>query len=271
MDYSGSETFLCRSSYGFDASVTEIFVPLTIGGNLVLVEEGRERDPDSLLSAIRDHEVNVVETVPSGLRMMVDRPMFSECTSLQKVVLGGEALSEELTRAFYERCSATLHNPYGPTEATVETTMVECGAEGPVSIGAPMHGYQVLILDETWERRPPRYPGELCIAGRGLALGYHGRARRTATSFVPNPHGDAPGARMYRSGDVARWQDDGTLLYVGRLDHQIQIRGVRIELSEIEAALKSLPGIGQAVVIPRNESDGRADDLVAYVVVGNRA
>lgn len=266
--YDSSDVFLCRSSFSFDASVTEIFVPLTLGAKLVVARPGGQRDPRYLSELISRHRISVVETVPSGLALLMEEPAFATCSSLRSVVLGGEALSPQIRDRFHQtHPQARLFNPYGPTEATVEATMKECGApEHEVTIGNPMQGVSTFVLDAWGRRQPARVPGELFIAGSGVAQGYLGRPRLTAESFLPCELTDRPGERAYRSGDFVAWLENGDIRYDGRKDHQLQIRGVRAELGEIEVVMRSLEGVEDVVVVPVNERAGRADGLIAFVV-----
>lgn len=264
--YRGDERFLARSSFAFDMSVTEMFCPLTTGGSLVVAKPGGHRDARYISELIRRHGVQVMEVVPSGLAMLLEAGGFEACRSLEKVVLGGEALSTDLRDRFLDALpNATLFNPYGPTEATVEATTIACRRGAPITIGRAMHNQSAHVVDAMLQEVPAWVPGELFLGGAGLAWGYHGNPRRTATSFVPAPTGRA-GSRWYRSGDITRWNSDDEIEYIGRRDHQIQVRGVRVEIEEIETAIRSIPGVGDVVVVPVNESEGRADSLIAYVV-----
>lgn len=261
------EVALCRSSFSFDASVSEIFVPLTQGGTLVVAKPEGHRDPRYLVQLIRDHEVEVMEAVPSGLSLLLETEGIGECTTLKKVILGGEALSAELRDSFLDRLPCRLFNPYGPTEATVETTMAECRrGDQLVSIGRPMHNYQVAILDRFGNMLPAHWVGELCIAGEGVASGYVGEPRKTAESFLPASFSEHCGARMYSSGDNVWWTEEDRLAYLGRRDHQVQVRGIRVEIGEIETLLHAVAGVHEAVVVPVDLRNGRSDGLVAYVV-----
>jgi surfactin family lipopeptide synthetase A len=173
-----------------------------------------------------------------------------------------------LRRRFYERLSAELHNLYGPTEASVDVTSWACPREselGTVPIGRPIANTQIPLLDRGGDLAPRGIAGELHIGGAGLARGYLGRPELTAARFVPDPFGGVPGARLYETGDLARRMPDGSLEFLGRLDHQVKLRGVRIELGEIEAAIALHPAVAEAAAAVREDRPGDRR-LVAYVV-----
>jgi amino acid adenylation domain-containing protein/FkbM family methyltransferase len=260
------DRLLQKTSFSFDASIWEIFMPLFSGVRLVLARPEGHKDSAYLAEAIRRHDVTVVQFVPSVLQVMVEEPAFARCASLRRVFCGGEALPAELQKRFFGLLDADLHNLYGPTETSIDATSWPCrtGASGAIApIGRPISNMQVFLLDGQLDLVPFGLPGELFIGGVGLARGYFGRCDWTAEKFVPSSHAGTPGARLYRSGDLARYQSDGAIEFLGRLDYQVKVRGFRIELGEIEAALAQHPAVGEAVVTAR--PDGRGEmQLVAY-------
>jgi amino acid adenylation domain-containing protein len=260
---------LQKASIGFDASVWEIFAPLVAGATLVLAPPGDDTDPAALARFIRDAGITHLKLVPSLLRMLIAVPEFGECPALQHVFCGGEELTPDLVEGFGRRATARLHNLYGPTETCVDVSAHACrpGERSRVPIGLPIDNTELLVLDASGARLPAGIPGELAVAGIGLARGYLGRDELTRERFVPRPGN--PTERIYRTGDRVRERLDGELEFLGRLDHQIKIRGVRVEPGEIEAALREHPGIRRAVVLSRGDVD--RPSLVAYVEAGGEA
>ncbi|MFT4065914.1 amino acid adenylation domain-containing protein [Paraburkholderia sp.] len=257
------ETVLQKTPFSFDVSVWEFFWPLMVGARLAIAAPDAHRDPASLAATIRRHAVSTLHFVPSMLQAFIASGAAAGCgETLARIVCSGEALPADLReRAAEVLPSVALHNLYGPTEAAIDVTAWTCVDEPgrPVPIGRPIAATQTWVLDARMTPVPPGVPGELYLGGAGLARGYLGRAGLTAERFVPDPFATEAGARLYRTGDLVRWREDGALDYLGRLDHQVKIRGLRIELGEIEAALTAQPGVREAVVIAR---DAR---LIAYV------
>ncbi|HEY6350084.1 MAG TPA: amino acid adenylation domain-containing protein [Candidatus Angelobacter sp.] len=268
------ERVLQKTAFSFDASVWEFFAPLLTGGCLVMARPGAQRDAEYLVQCIRDEQITVLQLVPSQLQMLLQDSQFDQCSSLNLVFSGGEALSMELVKQFYARFpEARLFNLYGPTESTIDATLAECNVMDKTliaSIGAPIANFQVYILDEGYELAPVGVKGELYIAGAGLARGYLNRPDLTADRFVPHPFSAQSGARLYQTGDLARWRADGTLEYLGRQDDQVKVRGYRIELGEIEAVLNQYTAVEQAVVVLREVKIGE-QRLIAYVVRRDRS
>ncbi|HEX3131568.1 MAG TPA: amino acid adenylation domain-containing protein [Thermoanaerobaculia bacterium] len=251
---------LQKTPISFDVSVWELFWPLIAGARLIMARPGGHQDPAYLVSVIVRESITTIHFVPSMLQVFLEQPGVERCRSLRRVICSGEALPEALRRRFHERLPGVeLHNLYGPTEASVDVT---AWASDPstqldsVPIGKPIANTQIHILGPHLTPVPPGIPGELCIGGISLARGYHNRLDLTAERFVPAPGGE----RLYRTGDLARWLADGNIEYLGRIDHQVKIRGVRIELGEVEAHLASFPGVRETVATVR---DGR---LVGYYV-----
>jgi amino acid adenylation domain-containing protein len=252
------DAWLGLTAPSFDISALELFLPLLSGGRVVLSGERDARDGAALLRLVRERGVTHVQATPSGWRLLLaagfdDRSVVALC--------GGEPLPPPLARDLAPR-AARLLNMYGPTETTVWSTMAEVG-EG-VTIGRPLAGTRVVAVDEEGEPVPAGVPGELCIGGAGVARGYRGRPALTAERFVPDPFG-APGERWYRTGDRGRRRLDGEIEFMGRTDHQVKVRGHRVELGEIETVLMEHPGVARAAVLLREEEDGD-QRLVAYVV-----
>ena len=255
---------LASTAVTFDLSVFEIFVPLAWGGTVVLAENALE------LSAVAAAlpagvEITLVNTVPSAMAELLREGGLP--ASVRTLNLAGEALPRGLADQAYARPGTErLCNLYGPSEDTTYSTwtVVERTAERSPSIGRPVHGTRAYVLDALLERLPVGIPGELYLAGAGLARGYLGRPELTAERFLPDLFAGT-GGRMYRTGDRVRLRPAGELEYLGRLDHQVKVRGYRIELGEVEAALACQPGVEFAVVLAREDLPGERR-LVAYVV-----
>ncbi len=264
-----SDRVLQKTPSTFDVSVWEFFWPLIAGATLVIARPEGHRDSSYLLRTIHDEAITVLHFVPSMLQVFLDEPGVEEAASrLRQVMASGEALPADLASRFAERLPGVrLHNLYGPTEAAVDVTSwtVEAG-EPAVSLGRPIANLEIHILDRSFRPVPVGVAGELCIGGAGLARGYLGRPDLTPERFVPALSG-APGARLYRTGDLACFRPDGRIEYLGRIDHQVKIRGLRIEPGEIEAAILGHSVVKEAVVVAREDRPGDRR-LVAYLVPG---
>ena len=255
-----TDRVLQKTPYSFDVSVWEFFWPLLSGAALVMAPPGAHRDPQWLRELIVEHGITTLHFVPSMLQAFVSAGELPACTSLKRIICSGEALPAELQRQVLAQTASELHNLYGPTEAAIDVTSWACREDGnSVPIGRPIANTQIHILDADLNPVPVGVAGELYIAGVNLARGYQARPSLTAERFVANPYG-APGARMYRSGDLARWRADGAIDYLGRLDHQVKLRGLRIELGEIETVLVGHEAVREAVVIAQD------DKLIGYWV-----
>ncbi|MEX5546639.1 non-ribosomal peptide synthetase [Pseudomonas pergaminensis] len=246
-----TDVLMQKAPISFDVSVWECFWPLISGCRLVLAGPGEHRDPHRIAQLVQEHGVTTLHFVPPLLQLFIDEPLVAECTRLRRLFSGGEALPAELrNRVLAKLPEVQLHNRYGPTETAINVThwhcRVEDGERSP--IGRPLGNVICRVLDEQLNPVPLGVPGELCIGGIGLARGYLGRAGLTAERFVADHHG----ARLYRTGDRARWNADGVIEYLGRLDQQVKLRGFRVEPEEIEARMLALEGIAQAVVLVRD-------------------
>lgn len=262
-----ADRFLLKTTIGFDAAGLELFSPLISGGAVAVAPADAERDPAALLRAVGDHRVTVLQGVPSVYRRLAEQSGWERATALRLIFSAGEPLHAELCGALAELAPrAEIWNTYGPTEASVDITEHRwdpAQRTGAVPIGRPIANMRALVLDPAGRPVPVGVPGELHAGGIGLALGYQGRADQTAERFVPDPYGP-PGERLYRTGDRVRWQADGTLEYLGRLDHQVKVNGVRIETGEVEAALAAHPWVRAAVAAAVPDGSG-GHRLVAWV------
>jgi amino acid adenylation domain-containing protein/FkbM family methyltransferase len=259
----GSYDLPLISRLSFDAAVRQIYPPLLSGGRVRLLPEEVLREPAELAKALDGRERLVFGGVPSLWAMLMEQVEAGDADlpGLEKVLLGGEALSEELVgRTLARFPGVEIWNHYGPTEATVNTTVARIDGTRPVGLGRPIANVRLYVVDRGMRPVPAGVPGELLVGGEGLARGYLGRPALTAERFVPDPFGSVPGGRLYRSGDRVRRRADGELEFVGRVDEQVKVRGYRVEPGEVEGALRRHPAVRDAAVAVRGGA------LVAYVV-----
>ncbi|MFD5461531.1 amino acid adenylation domain-containing protein [Kitasatospora sp. NPDC127059] len=267
-----ADRVLQKTPFGFDVSVWELFWPLITGATLVVARPGGHQDAAYLARTIADQGVTTAHFVPSMLQLFLDEPDLSGLSGLRQVMCSGEALPHALAGRFHRSLPGVrLHNLYGPTEAAVDVTWWDCGAPGPegvLPIGGPIANTRAHVLDHRLREVPRMVPGELYLGGVQLARGYLGRPGLTAATFVAHPLA-GPGGRLYRTGDKVRRLPDGSLEFLGRIDHQVKIHGYRIELGEIEQALVEHPAVREAVVVVR--SRGELRQLAAYVTAAGTA
>ncbi|MFE9694033.1 amino acid adenylation domain-containing protein [Micromonospora sp. NPDC005806] len=280
------DAVLQKTPASFDVSVWEFFWPLQTGARLVLARPGGHKDAGYLRDLLTAERVTTTHFVPSMLAAFLAEEGAEACAALRRVICSGEELplasAVEFTRRFP---GCELHNLYGPTEAAIDVSWWPCrpaelAGLTTVPIGGPIANLRLYVLDERLNPVPPGVSGELYIGGVGVARGYHRRPALTAERFVPDPYGPEPGARLYRTGDLVRWrppaeptpEDDGAAVppsgvieFLGRIDHQVKLRGLRIELGEIESALREQDGVAEAAVVVREDTPGDKR-LAAYVV-----
>lgn len=266
MVHPGNPTFLLTSPLAFDSSVAGIWGTLQAGGCLVVASADDLRDPDRLVSLISRHRVNRILCVPTLYRLLLDaaeRVGNAALASLRQVIVAGEALPQSLVDRHFAAHSpgVDLINEYGPTETTVWATFHRFVGVEPVSIGGPIPGARLYVLDDEFQPVPPGAEGELFIGGPGVTRGYFGRPEATAAVFLDDPFAVEPDARMYRTGDIVRRNADHRLDFVGRKDDQIKVRGHRVELGAVESTLRPLEGVEEAVVLP----DARGSGLIGFV------
>ncbi|MBZ5509514.1 MAG: amino acid adenylation domain-containing protein, partial [Acidobacteriia bacterium] len=256
------DVVLQKTPYSFDVSVWEFFWPMMTGASLVFAVPDGHKDVEYLENLIHQAGVTTLHFVPSMLRSYLENAR-SGCNKVKQIFCSGEALDRKSVDDYKAKFpNAVLHNLYGPTEAAIDVTAYDCSQLNDpfVPIGAPIDNTQIYILDEHNHPQPVGVPGELHIAGDGLARGYMNRPELTQEKFVANPF--APGERMYKTGDLARWLEDGNIQYLGRIDTQVKIRGFRIELGEIEACLNQHPEIQDSAVIAKEQEGSR--QLIAF-------
>jgi amino acid adenylation domain-containing protein len=262
---------LQKTPFSFDASIWELFVPLMFGARLVMARPGGHQDSGYMVAAIERHGITVLQLVPSMLGAFLEEPGLAGCASLRRMFCGGEALSRELQDRLLARLSIELQNLYGPTETAIDASCHPCGRDGRdggeavLPIGRPLANMRIYLLDRRGGPVPQGVPGELHIGGAGLTRGYLNRPDLTAERLVPDLFTGLAGERLYRTGDLARHREDGVIEFLGRIDHQVKVRGFRIEPGEIEAVLTQHPEVRDAVVVVREDHPGDPR-LVAYFV-----
>ncbi|MGA2183679.1 MAG: amino acid adenylation domain-containing protein [Bryobacteraceae bacterium] len=264
---SAADRLLAVTTLSFDIAGLELYLPLIAGAEVVIASHDTTRDGKELMSLIERAGITIMQATPTTWKLLLEAGWMGN--PKLKMLCGGEELTRELANELVPR-GASLWNMYGPTETTIWSAVHQVTAgDGPVSIGRPIANTQMYVLDEHGQPTAAGVPGELCIAGDGLARGYRKRPELTEKKFVSDPFAGSPSARMYRTGDLARHLPDGRLLCLGRLDNQVKIRGYRIELGEIESALLGEPAVRDGAVIVRQDQPGDKR-LVAYIVAAQR-
>jgi amino acid adenylation domain-containing protein/non-ribosomal peptide synthase protein (TIGR01720 family) len=248
---------LLSTSFSFDLSVYELFLPLVRGGRVIVAENAL-----ALPHLPARDEVRLINTVPSAIAALLREGGIP--AGVTTVNLAGEPLRPELVDALYAAGIERVYDLYGPSEDTTYSTWTLRRPRAPATIGRPVANTQAYVLGQGMLPAPAGVAGELCLGGVGLARGYLGRPALTAERFVPDPFAGEPGGRLYRTGDRARWMAEGTLEYLGRMDHQVKLRGFRIEMGEVESALRRAPGVADCVAVVREDAPGERR-LVAYV------
>jgi amino acid adenylation domain-containing protein len=270
------DVIMQKTPFSFDVSVWELFWWALTGAKVTFLMPGGEKFPQAIVDTVRRHGVTVLHFVPSMLNVFLEyldgKPddAIRNLASIRRVFASGEALSASHVRKFNDvigrRTGARLTNLYGPTEATVDVSFFDCPAHGDldvVPIGRPIQNIRLYVIRDGRQAAIGE-TGELCIAGVGLARGYLNNPSLTGEKFTDNPIN--PGERIYRTGDVARWLDDGNVEYFGREDNQVKIRGLRIELGEIENTLREHPQVADCVAAVRRHSESVA--IIVASVVG---
>jgi amino acid adenylation domain-containing protein len=270
-ELTATDRVLHKTTYAFDISVWELFWPLVSGATLVLARPGGQREGIYLADVIREERITTVHFVPSFLQSFLDQvEVEADCRSLRQILVSGEALSPALQERLFGwlgKHHLELHVLYGPTEAAIDVTALQLPeATSTAPIGRPVPNSRIYLLDHKLRPVPISVPGQLWIGGAQLARGYHSVPSLTAERFCPDPFSGEPGARLYATGDMARFDRQGLIEYLGRIDRQVKLRGFRIELGEIESALARHPAVLQSVVVVRETIDGERR-IVAYVAL----
>lgn len=261
MDCSNN-TVLAISSFSFDMSIVETIFPLIKGMRIILANRQEAAVPYLLLNLIATYQVDFLQTTPSLMKVILNDQNANKLRFLTTIILGGESFPEQLLSELKEVTQAQIFNGYGPTENTICATIKHLNEQEPVSIGRPLGNTQIYILDENLKPVPIGVTGEINISGDGVARGYINNEGSSGERFIENPF--IPGRKMYKTGDIARWLNNGEIEYLGRNDSQVKIRGLRIELGEIESALQKHEKVKEAIVLC-NEDHHHKKYLCAYV------
>ena len=256
------DSLLAVTTLSFDIAALELYLPLIAGARLVLASRETAADAEVLSRCLADRRITLMQATPATWRLLIEAGW--QGSGKLRVLCGGDVLPRELADQLLGRC-ASLSNLYGPTETTIWSSAERVGANQPISIGRPLANTEIYLLDSALNPVPIGVPGELHIAGAGLARGYLNRPELTAEKFISHPFSSDPSARLYRSGDLARYRVDGSIEFLGRIDTQVKLRGFRIELGEIEACLRQHPKLREAAVVAR-EDHAAERRLVAYFV-----
>ncbi|MEV0728357.1 amino acid adenylation domain-containing protein [Polymorphospora sp. NPDC050346] len=267
LDSRPTDRWLALTSMSFDISLVEMFLPLATGGRVVVASGVSAADGAAVVRLVETHGVTNVQATPSGWRVLLAAGIGGADRELVALA-GGEVLPTALARELHDRVARVV-NGYGPTEATIYATTEEVTRGREVTIGRPVANARAYVLDPQLRPLPIGVPGELVLGGAGVADGYLGRPELTADRFRADPY-DAPHGRLYRTGDLARWTTDGRLEFLGRADHQVKIRGHRVELGEIETRLLEHPAVTGCAVTLRDGDEGDSR-LVGYVVPAGAA
>jgi len=266
------DCLLAVTSTSFDIHGLELFLPLTVGAKLVVVEKDATGNPESLFSLLKQHHVSLMQATPATWKMLLDANWQAD--SPLKILCGGEALNVHLATALLSNPSIELWNMYGPTETTIWSTTQQISPQSDqIMMGQPIANTQVYVVSKTMELAPVGVAGELLIGGAGVTRGYLNRADLTAEKFIFNPFYDKNNSisdssgRLYKTGDLVRRLSNGDLEFLGRIDHQVKIRGFRIELGEIENTLIAHTNVKDAIVLAKDAIATADKFLVAYVVV----
>ncbi|MGH8889217.1 MAG: non-ribosomal peptide synthetase [Acidothermaceae bacterium] len=262
------ESLLAVTTLSFDIAGLELYLPLVVGGTVVIATHDECRDPAALAERLVEHGVTQMQATPATWRLLLDWGWQGKSDLV--VLCGGEALPPTLAEALVPKCAA-LWNMYGPTETTIWSTLCQIRVGEAPTLGHPFRNTTMHVVDGKDREVGIGVAGELLLGGDGLAQGYLGRPDLTAEKFIASPFSDFPqaGERVYRTGDLVRWRRDGRLEFLGRIDNQVKVRGFRIELGEIEVVLGKHPAVAEAVVVVREDSqNGKQGDkqLVGYVV-----
>ncbi|WP_281819899.1 non-ribosomal peptide synthetase, partial [Vallitalea longa] len=265
IDFSEGKKMLALTTMSFDIFVLETIVPLLSGMTVIIADEKQQKNPKEIKRIIMEHEIDMLQVTPSRLRILLeDKSNASFMDTLKELIVGGEKFPEEvLEERQLKDSSAKIYNVYGPTETTVWSTLKRVDEDGVTNIGKPIANTRAYIVGKSGQEQGIGIPGELYIAGDGLARGYLNSEELTKERFVESSYRDKE--MMYKTGDLAKWKENGELEYLERVDNQVKIRGYRIDLGEIEKEIKKCEGIKESVVVDF-EDTSKYKYLSAYIV-----
>ncbi len=267
--FTSEDVILQKTTFTFDVSVWEIFMPLAWGCKMVLCSSEDTYSPDNIIELIQTHAVSCCHFVPGMLKVFMEALSVSagkweQISPLRAIMASGEALPLKTVQMWYKQSNIPIYNLYGPTEASIDVTYYDTTpASTSIPVGQPIANTYIYILNQEQQLCPVGLPGEICIGGTGLARGYLNKEALTAQKFTANPF--RPGEKIYRTGDIGRWMDNGMIEYLGRLDFQVKLRGYRIEAGEIETMIMKYPSVDSAVVVLQSSAD-EEKVLVAFMM-----
>ncbi|MCK4258834.1 MAG: amino acid adenylation domain-containing protein, partial [Halanaerobiales bacterium] len=271
-----TDSTLLNTSFAFDASILEYFWPLTSGARIIIPREDERKDPVMIGKLAYQHKITFLQFVPDMLEAFLDaceNEEFPHLHSLRYVICGAHTLTRKLRDRFYSLFNCRFSNHYGPTETTIDAITFDCSNhfEGDiVPIGKPVANTKIYILDQNLKPVPIGVAGEIFIESHGLARGYLGDLEKTQQSFIPNPFSEDKNSRLYKTGDLGKYLDDGNILFIGRKDRQVKIRGNRVELEEIENKIRSHPGISRSAVVMKKD-ENREERMTVYVELNKKS
>ena len=254
IDFSPQKRIACLTTFSFDIFFLESIMALYKDLTVIFGNEDEQRNPELMAKLIQDNDVDMIQMTPSRMQLMINHDKELTCLKkVKEIMIGGEPFPLSLLRTLQEKTSAKIYNMYGPTEATIWSTISDLTNKNRIDIGHPIKNTEIYIVNENLHILTEGKTGEICIAGKGLAKGYVGKEDLTAEKFIYLPQ--KPDTRVYRTGDLGKYLPDGDLEYLGRIDNQVKIRGHRIELEEIESYINQFNGIKQSVVIVMETSE----------------
>lgn len=275
INFAPGKTIVALTTVSFDIFLLETLLPVSVGMTVVIANEAQQKDPQLLQELLVESNINILQATPSRLKLLFASDKDFDCLkNVEAILIGGEAVPEDLVKTLKQFYSGKIIDVYGPTETTVWSTLRDLTDDDVINIGKPIANTQIYIVDKYKRPLPIGAIGELYIGGDGVAAGYLNRVEMTDERFIPNPFpvkncDDRPFKEIYQTGDLSRWLPNGEIDFLGRIDHQVKIRGFRIETGEIEIVISKQPGIEKAVVVARQETGGEKY-LCGYFVADHK-